>query len=168
MSVREPLAVHGKNLICIGVDKVTGRDYSGRIWHQYQTSPIPFSTTMELIQEMDDLYDRWNFPQRSTLVRRFGGEEHTVSAEERDEEMAYMDEGRIKGRTGDIGTFIVRVKYRQNATWQGEVVWAERQERQYFRSALELLKLIDSALEETEAAEAPPGDQDEEDGPGDR
>ena len=163
-----PLAIHGRNLICIGIDRVTGRDYSGRLWHQYRADPIRFSTSMELIREMDDLYDRWNFPQRSTLVRRFGREEHTVSEAEREEEMAYMDEGRIKGHTGDIGTFIVRVKYRQNATWQGEVVWADRQERQYFRSALELLKLIDSALEETETAgeESPPEAEEEDDGPG--
>ena len=161
-----PLAIHARNLICIGVDKVTGRDYSGRIWHQYRTGPIHFSTSMELIQEMDELYDRWDFPQRSTQVRHFGNEEPKTLVLEREEDTAYMDEARIKDRAGDIGTFIVRVKYRQNATWQGEVVWAEKQERKYFRSALELLKLIDSALEETETEdESPP--EDEEDGPGD-
>lgn len=46
------------------------------------------------------------------------------------------------------GTFVVRVLYQQNNTWQGEVLWAERNERQNFRSTLELMKLMDSALEE--------------------
>ena len=36
---------------------------------------------------------------------------------------------------------------RQNATWQGSVTWVEKKEKQQFRSALELLKLIESALE---------------------
>lgn len=45
----------------------------------------------------------------------------------------------------DRGTFLVKILYRQNHSWQGEVVWAETNERRYFRSALELIRLIDSA-----------------------
>ena len=41
-------------------------------------------------------------------------------------------------------TFIVRIQYRQNASWQGQVTWAEENKTASFRSALELLKLIDS------------------------
>ena len=44
-------------------------------------------------------------------------------------------------------TFVVRVLYRQNNTWQGEVLWAEQNEKRYFRSALELM---DSAMERGE------------------
>ncbi|WP_294783780.1 hypothetical protein [uncultured Eubacterium sp.] len=44
-------------------------------------------------------------------------------------------------------TFIVKVMNKQNATWQGSVTWVDEQREQYFRSALELLKLIDGALE---------------------
>ena len=54
---------------------------------------------------------------------------------------------------GKKTTFLVEVQYRQNATWQGNVTWVEKSEKQPFRSALELLKLIDSALEKNEAAE---------------
>ena len=35
----------------------------------------------------------------------------------------------------------------QNGTWQGSVTWVEEQREQHFRSALELLKLIDGALD---------------------
>ena len=49
---------------------------------------------------------------------------------------------------GKRETFVVRVLCRQNNTWQGEVLWAERNERQNFRSTLELMKFMDSALEE--------------------
>ena len=41
---------------------------------------------------------------------------------------------------------MVRVQHCENATWQGTVVWAEKNITKQFRSALELLKLIDSAL----------------------
>jgi hypothetical protein len=49
------------------------------------------------------------------------------------------------------GTFIVKILDRQNATWQGTVTWTDEQQVQNFRSALELLRLIDGALNEQEA-----------------
>lgn len=51
------------------------------------------------------------------------------------------------------GTFVVKILDRQNATWQGEVTWVEEQKIQRFRSALELLKMIDGALDNTLAIE---------------
>ena len=51
-----------------------------------------------------------------------------------------------KGFRGKKGTFVVHVRYKENATWQGEVVWAEKNESLKFRSALELFKIMDGAL----------------------
>ena len=48
------------------------------------------------------------------------------------------------------GTFLLTIYNRQNATWQGTVTWVDRNEKQQFRSALELIKLIESALDEAE------------------
>lgn len=45
-------------------------------------------------------------------------------------------------------TFIIQLMNDQNATWQGTVTWAESHKVQSFRSALELIRLIDSALKE--------------------
>jgi len=47
-------------------------------------------------------------------------------------------------------SFIVTVRSQENATWQGTVQWVEGKEEQHFRSVLELLKLMDSAMEEQE------------------
>ena len=47
------------------------------------------------------------------------------------------------------------VMYRQNATWQGSVTWAEKDQKANFRSALELIKLMDSAVESTLPPEEP-------------
>ena len=38
----------------------------------------------------------------------------------------------------------------ENKFQQGSVTWVEKKEKQQFRSALELLKLIESALDEEE------------------
>lgn len=49
--------------------------------------------------------------------------------------------------------FIVDIRYQENATWQGEVLWAEQNKQCRFRSALELLKLIDGALDQKRTKE---------------
>ena len=58
--------------------------------------------------------------------------------------------------TGDMGdvaveqnsenSFLVRIQYRQNASWQGTVQWVESGKTQHFRSCLELIRLIDMAV----------------------
>ena len=45
-------------------------------------------------------------------------------------------------------TFEVSVKYQQNSTWQGQILWAEKNMKQSFRSVLEMLRLMDEALAE--------------------
>ena len=60
------------------------------------------------------------------------------------------DEQDSKNLVGHKASFIVRVTSRQNSTWQGSISWTERGVTKHFRSALELIKLIDSALDEEE------------------
>ena len=43
-------------------------------------------------------------------------------------------------------TFVVKVLDTQNSTWQGTVSWTESKRQEHFRSALELIRLIDSAI----------------------
>lgn len=45
---------------------------------------------------------------------------------------------------------MVHVISRENATWQGQVTWLDEKETRSFRSMLELIKLIDAAMEEKE------------------
>lgn len=47
---------------------------------------------------------------------------------------------------GNLATFEMRILFRQNASWQGELLWMEKNARQSFRSVLELITLMDSAL----------------------
>jgi len=49
---------------------------------------------------------------------------------------------------GSKCTFEVSVKFQQNATWQGQILWAEKNLKQNFRSVLEMIKLMDEALGE--------------------
>ena len=43
-------------------------------------------------------------------------------------------------------TFLVKIKYRQNSSWQGSVQWVETGKTQNFKSCLELMRLMDTAV----------------------
>ena len=43
-------------------------------------------------------------------------------------------------------SFLVDISHQQNATWQGTVTWIDKNMTQSFRSALELIRLIDSTM----------------------
>ena len=50
-------------------------------------------------------------------------------------------------------TFIVKIDNRQKETWQGEIVWADENKRRRFRSCLEMLKLMDEAVQNSDNKE---------------
>lgn len=58
-----------------------------------------------------------------------------------------------KEKEQESGTFIVKIMNKQNGTWQGSVNWIEGQKTLHFRSALELIKLLDEAAGTGEAEE---------------
>lgn len=43
-------------------------------------------------------------------------------------------------------TFIVKVECCQRETWQGQLIWAEEKKSVRFRSALELVKLMEEVI----------------------
>lgn len=44
-------------------------------------------------------------------------------------------------------TFVVHIISRENSTWQGQITWANEKKKSSFRSMLEMIKLIDAAIE---------------------
>ena len=50
-------------------------------------------------------------------------------------------------RRGAKATFELQILFRQHSSWQGLLKWREKNIEQSFKSALELILLIDSALE---------------------
>ena len=51
---------------------------------------------------------------------------------------------------GKEATFVVRVNKCENGSWQGQVTWADRDEKINFRSAMELINIMDAALDSEE------------------
>lgn len=52
-------------------------------------------------------------------------------------------------------TFVIKILYRQNATWQGTIQWIEGRQTMQYRSVNELLKLMEEAAELTNTQESP-------------
>jgi hypothetical protein len=59
-------------------------------------------------------------------------------------------------KTGRKGTadFLIRVMFRDNTSWQGEVHWLDSDKKRSFRSSLELLLLMQEAMDEADAPSA--------------
>lgn len=121
-------------MIC--VDSYQNGAMSGRMYNQYVDGAETFTNLTQLLLRMDCLLDEMNFPQSFQAKRGFGPVGHpAASAAETDR------------RDGDEATFAVKVMFRQNASWQGSVTWLEGGREESFRSVLELIFLMNSALE---------------------
>ncbi|MGN0986671.1 MAG: hypothetical protein ACI4OO_02425 [Otoolea sp.] len=152
LEIMDQINISAPSLVCVCVDSIENGNITGRFYHKYKKEAEEFRSVSMLLDKMDRLFDRIDFPQSSTRRRTFHPKDEPNKKKK--EAVQVADTKEIMGHSGDKGTFIVQVKYRQNSTWQGEVTWTERRQKQYFRSALELLKLIDSALDMNEE-EAP-------------
>ena len=134
---------YAPNFINMCIDNINDGELSGRIYHCYSKEPWKFTNILQLIELADDFFDRLEFPQASTSARSFTSTQFSV-VDQLDK--VQSPEDFIENR-GQKGTFFLNVRYRQNSSWQGSVTWVEEQREQHFRSALELLKLIDGALD---------------------
>jgi len=109
----------------------------GRLYNLYMESGKSFRSLTQLLLEVEDMLDDMKFPQSFTAVRTFSP-------------VPRVDKGPpgIEFREGTLATFSVKILFRQNASWQGTVSWMDTGQEQPFRSALELIFLINSALTE--------------------
>ena len=105
---------------------------------------------MQLLCGMEELYNELSFPQPSFCPRgwRDDARQRERCRKRPKEVKRYMSDEIFKEKRGEKATFVVQVQFRQNATWQGTVTWAEKNETRHFRSTLELLRLMDQSLGE--------------------
>lgn len=137
------------NLLNICIDQLQQGELQGRLYHCYQKEAIYFSTVVEMIRKSEKLFDDIAFPQASTRTRSLIEQEATVSRRTPLRPERVVDPLTIMEKKGDMGTFITNVKFRQNAEWQGELFWVEKESKLFFSNTLEFLKQLDSALQNT-------------------
>lgn len=74
----------------------------------------------------------------------------THSCQKKERMARVLKDEELLEKHGDMGTFVIRVQHRQHSSWQGRVTYLEENKSVYFRSVLELIKIIDGALDEAE------------------
>ena len=142
------------NLCRVCVDAWAGDEVTGRLYHCYSRQPEPIGRISDVLDSIDRLCDRLNYPARTQQPRHFGPEKPRPQTTQKKVEPQMTREELAKNK-GKMATFVVHVMYRQHSTWQGSVTWAETGKKANFRSALELIKLMDSAVEATLGDESP-------------
>ena len=151
--MKEQLSVYTgiSNSIVLAVDDKDIRGIQGRVYHAYSEKAIPIACFEEVIRIAENLFKDLGYPQMTTNDREFGGSSYSYRKKE--EMVRIMDDKTLLEQQGDLGTFIIRVQHRQHSSWQGKVTWIEENETVNFRSALELMKMIDHVLEENKIKE---------------
>ncbi len=117
------------------VDTCRGGVLSGRFYSRFTSEGRAFRCLTEFLREMEQSLDGDADAYKSHMAPSTADTDLAQPAVQASANM----------RIGEQATFLVRIMFRQNATWQGSVTWLEGKREQSFRSALELIRLICSA-----------------------
>lgn len=123
-----------RTVVCI--DSYENRVPTGKFYNLHHEGTIPFHGTIQFLSKMEDMLNELEFPLPFTAMRSFDAPSKTATSTFPEMEAQY----------GKRATFMLRIVLRQNTSWQGSVTWLEGNRSQSFRSVLELLLLMDSAL----------------------
>ena len=121
-------------MVCI--DSYENGILAGRFYNPYLKDGETFQSLTQFLLKMEHTLDTMNLPQSFTAVRAFTPPPNRNSVSHPGSELL----------EGTLATFAVRILFRQNASWQGSITWLEGEMEQSFRSVLELILLMDSAL----------------------
>jgi len=134
-----------ETLLCI--DTTDGSALQGRFYCPPRNIERSFGCLSQFLIEMHQILDMCGLPRASNEMRSFSTA--TESSDFSSEEDAAFSEPQM----GKKATFSLRVLFRQNASWQGLLLWIEGKQEQSFRSVLELIMLINSAVQQATPSE---------------
>lgn len=113
----------------------------GRVY-QYDSdfkAGICFHSTIEFLKCMEWIMKETDYPNEQEY-RTF----------QQTEQMKVINPLPESKKMGKKGNFIIKILFKQHTSWQGIVRWCEKEQEVSFRSGLELLFLMDSALKDVE------------------
>lgn len=110
----------------------------GRYYNPASEEGQSFQSLVQFLLKMEDTLDNLDFPKAFTVTRSFVPLTKSIHSPP---EMEY--------RPGEKATFLIRILFRQNTSWQGCVTWLDSSREQSFRSVLELIMLLHNALEQS-------------------
>jgi len=132
--------------ICL--DTIRGDDIAGSLYCGICPQGVPFRGIAEVLLTIDEIMDKISFPQSTVDKRSFKKNDQIRNVVPPLANIMTQGEMRrfdTTAQKGEKATFILKVKFRRNANWQGAVEWVEGEEECNFNSELELLDFIDKA-----------------------
>ena len=120
------------------VDSYQDNVLKGWFQNPYLKSPQKFDSLSDFIIKMESMMDVMGLPQSFSASRSFKKLNPVRTPEARETFL----------KQGDKASFCLSIRFRQNSSWQGTIKWIDSRSTQNFRSVLELIVLMDSALRE--------------------
>lgn len=137
-------------IFTIAVTMTADNNMNGILYCPVVKSKLEFRNVSELFLKMDKIMEDWNIPKYDCRFRKYNNRyKYNI------DQIEYID-----GDTLNIDksyalskkslklynyVFYVEVMRRQNYSWQGKITWIKKNKIRYFRSILELMKLMYSA-----------------------
>ena len=129
---------HEMKTSIIKVTSYEKKNPEGLFYNPFYKTEKKFENLTQLLLLTEELHDKLRFPERSMEKRLVKSEENAISE--------LLEAGPDSLSADVIATFKINVIFRQNASWQGNLVWVEQGVETNFRSVLELVLLIDNVL----------------------
>ena len=131
--------VSDERKLTVCIDSYDNGIFRGRFHNAYHEAES-FESLSQFLIRMEALLEENQTPQAYTSHRTFSAmlrpdDEHPTPSDL---------------RKGAKATFELKVLFRQHSSWQGVITWKERNAEESFRSVLELVILMDSALRDME------------------
>ena len=134
-----------KTLLCI--DSMEEHAITGKFLNCYLPSFQTFKSLDEFIFELERFFDTYSIPAATTENRSFQEEKERITSPKAfPKPIKYKDDSIFELNRGKMATFIIKVTSRRSSTWQGDIVWAEKNKSEKFSSVTELLTLIQNVL----------------------
>jgi hypothetical protein len=129
--------VHGNDywMTMVYIDSYEDNILRGCFSNPFINSWQNFTSLSDFIIKMELMMDMMELPQSYAANRRFS----TGPSDKLCKPTGIM-------RRGNKATFSLTIRFRRNNSWQGTLSWLETKYEQNFRSVLELIVMMDSAL----------------------
>lgn len=135
---RAKFVPHEMRTSIIRVVSYEKKNMAGRLINPYFGGEVYFENLMQLIFLIEGMLDDLNCPQKGMEIRNFRNDERNTA-------VTADVPAQLAGRPA-LASFKLNILFRQNASWQGNVVWMDQGMESSFRSLLELIRLMDSVL----------------------
>jgi hypothetical protein len=131
----------------IGITSRHKANIQGHILHKALNQKQYFESFLELIHLTNEKLNGLDIARPATEMRSFYGPYALQGREGRIKNLRDSSVKPTSKKTLGKPEFLVRLNLRHNATWQGELHWLNADRRVHFRSVMEMVALMEEAME---------------------